>query len=256
MRRFLFTVFVLALGSSLAFAELVGTVSDNLLKQLVGPLESQKIDVGVPQSTAGRRPLLAELAKFPVSTSMAAAGDPFALDFNKGAFSADRAVLLAAKGAIGVPIMRGRRDFDKEWLSASRANRIFLSFSGKDIAHARSVKAALENQGYKVFIFRNSATTLNINPVETGTYFRTAGRLYVLDTRNSRASPSVNAEALAARARGSGLSLPTIRNDTRNQSEAADGPKCCQVCYIRAPSTSPYRCDPVVCDDLKCRYAR
>ncbi|WP_129468795.1 MULTISPECIES: hypothetical protein [Mesorhizobium] len=228
------------------------TVTDNLLRQMVDQLDARGIDVrnGPNANPPGTRPQLTKISNFPASETIGA-NDPFSSSFNAGAFATDRAALVAIGGTSGVPQTTDRAEFDKTWNASEPSKRIFISFSGKDLPHALAVEEQLVRLGYVTFLYKKS-TTVDVNPVEVGRYFQGAAHRYVIDTGNARASPAVNAEALADRYKREGKIPPWAISG----GEGGDDVPCCRVCHYRMPGHIRIYCEPPICDKVICSGAR
>jgi hypothetical protein len=252
--RLILVVFSMIVLPELTVAAIVdgSTVTDNLLGQMVNELDARGIDVrnGPDSNPLGPRPQLTEISNFPASETIGA-NDPFSSSFNAGAFAGDRAALVAVGGS-GVPQTADRAEFDKAWNTSEPSRRVFVSFSGKDLPHALAVEEQLVRLGYVTFLYKKS-TTVDVNPVEVGQYFQGAGHRYVIDTGNARASPAVNAEALADRYKREGKIPPWAADPGGG---GGDEVPCCQLCHYRMPGYIQTYCEPEICDKIICSIAR
>jgi hypothetical protein len=281
LNRLAAVILILGVSFSLSIApqaKLVdGTaVHDYVLSKLVDLLDQRGIDIRNGQSTEtpspNARPQLTDLHNFPADPYMASIGDAFSDSFNAGVFS-DRAYLVAVDSP-GTPAPKSHAEFLRLWNGSEIQQRIFISFSGKDLAVARTVAATLQDQGYVVFLYKSEEQELPAaNAVEVGKYFGGAGRHFVIDTLNARTSLAVQAEALAL-ARGVAnarvafpAALPTTPTErTPKKTPSPDnvttvplpdtvkvGP-CCNLCQeVNGVIVS---CGPEMCGPNVCRNAR
>lgn len=226
---------------------------DETLQEITEFLDQKGIDVRnraaqLPLADA-MRPQVTELASFPADPAIGGT-DPFSYAFNKG-LTSERAYLVAVNIS-GAPEPVDLSHFKDTWDQAPQSKRIFVSFSGKDLAVARVLEEGLRKAGYVVFLYKNSEAGLPpVNIVETAQFFRGAGKHFVIDTVNARSSAAVNAEALALRSPGR-RAAPLIFQGT--QPPPLVSPQCCQVCYYR--NGMKIRCDAPVCDTTICANAR
>jgi hypothetical protein len=162
-----------------------------LLRVIAADLDRSGIDVvqnwrsDVPAYT---RPVVAPLANY--QTSLALREERWVRDFNKG--------VMGAIAAVKTDANLKRSAFAEKWSSTPKSQRVFISFAREDVAHARTIKAALEAQGYVAFIYINQAGGSPSQPAASvGEYLRTAGTHLVIDTYTARRKPGVLAETLA-----------------------------------------------------------
>jgi hypothetical protein len=233
---------------------------DQLLATIAPYLNDQGIDTRNSPSSSfvseTGNPQLCLLENFLPDPRIAGEDDPFSVHFNAGN-SEDRAYLVAVNFP-GRPQTYTARKIKEVWETASLDRRIFISFSGKDIAHATIVRRALEKLGYAVFIYKNNAKDAGaFNVAEVGAFFASAGAYYVIDSFHARGSAAVNAEALALREKHSTLrSFRVVHGDIYSKFlgegsySSAYGGRCCQICYTRI------HCADVECDDTICKWAR
>jgi hypothetical protein len=249
-----FLVFLLLLAPAVdAPARVVdgATASDNILRSLSDFLDAKGIDVRNGKEidqTALARPQLTNLSNFPADEAIAGSVGAFDSAFSAGVNS-DRAYLVAVKSP-GTPQPTTVRQFTSTWNDASKENRVFISFSGRDLNAARIVAEGMRKLNYVVFLYKNDSGDFPaVNAVETGQFFRTAGHRFVIDTANARTSAAVNAEALALKT--SRRTVPPIVPPP-----SADGKdvRCCHICHYRDGVL--VGCDPPVCDAAVCAKAR
>jgi hypothetical protein len=193
--------FLLALLSSQSIGAVVDGIYafNSLIRSITIRLDSDGIDVrngAASLVTSLQRPELTELRNFPADAAVAGDQDPFTPSFTAGVLN-DRAYLIAVDSP-GVPLPENEIRFREIWNEAPQHKRVFLSFTGKDIAFAILVSNALRETGYITFMYKNGEKDMPaVNAVETGVYFGQAGQRLVLDTDAARQSPAVHAEALA-----------------------------------------------------------
>jgi hypothetical protein len=142
-----------------------------VIKDLADYLDAKGIDIrnNAPPDGAisGSRPQLTDLRNFPVDSSIVGTSDPFTPGFHAG-IDSDRAYLIAVNSP-GVPQPKELQEFKNIWANASSTNRVFVSFSGKDLAAAKNVAEGLRKANYIVFLFKNDEAGLPaVNAVETG----------------------------------------------------------------------------------------
>lgn len=106
-------------------------------------------------------------------------------DFDRGVAGALAAVKRSGQGDV----------FQKRWNLADRSLRVFLSFTKEDLAKAQQVRAALERQGYEVFIYLNGEGATRYSAKEVGRLFAEAGQHFVLETKHATKSLGVRYEA-------------------------------------------------------------
>jgi hypothetical protein len=226
-----------------------------VIKDVVAYLDARGIDIrngAAAFDPVNNRPQLTDLRNFPVNQAVAGTADPFTASFNAGVAS-ERAYLVAVKSP-GTPQPKSLQDFVSTWDNAVPSNRVFISFSGKDLKAAQIVADGLRNKNYVVFLFKNDEADLPaVNPVETGRFFKQAAHHLVIDTSNARSSVAVNAEALALRT-ADRPKIPGVLFPTPGPGPVSQGTNCCQLCrYVNGVRMG---CDPPVCDDVICRNAR
>jgi hypothetical protein len=167
---------------------------DPLLQSLVSFLDAHGIDVRSDRGTGqiGSRPEITNLLNFPIDDP----GQPIAFE---AAFGAGGEPYLLATGPTGQANPSQPADeslFWQRWNSAAETNRIFVSFSGKDLPFAKAFADGLSEQGYSVFLYKSEeGSSPRFTPREVENFFRQAGRHYVIDSANARASLAVRAEA-------------------------------------------------------------
>jgi hypothetical protein len=232
------------------------TSTHPVIKDIVDYLDAKGIDVrngAEAFDPVSNRPQVTDLRNFPIDAALAGSDDPFTPSFNAGV-ETERAYLVAVK-SVGTPQPKSLQDFVSVWDASQRSNRVFLSFSGKDLKLAQTVADSLRAKNYVVFLFKNDEAGLpNVNPVETGRFFKQASHHLVIDTSNARASAAVNAEALSLRL-DDRPKLPRPIYPRPNPSAASQGgTTCCQLCeYVNGVLMG---CEPPVCDNLVCANAR
>jgi hypothetical protein len=217
--------------------------ADPLLDLLTADLEARGVDVrrGTLSSAdfLAERPQLTRLANFPLAESQfGSEGFAFQRFFNAGAFTESALVAVGRAPAVAAG---DNNAFEQAWKAAPKEQRIFISFSGQDLAHAQRVAAALQARGYATFIYRNEAGNLKYNAVEVGRFFAEAGEHLVLDTSNARKSVAVKAEARAFLALQRGIPPPAFFG--RPATPPAPSPQpaqptqqsqpCCKLCTYR-----------------------
>jgi hypothetical protein len=226
--------------------------NDAVLRSITDFLDAKGIDVrngNLADQSSLLRPQLTELSNFPANPEIAGSAGAFSPAFSAGA-SSDRAYLVAVNHP-GTAQPAALSEFKSVWDATPAENRIFISFSGKDLWAAEIVSQGLRNAGYVVFVYKNNSTDLPpVNAVETGQFFRGAGHRYVIDTSNARSSAAVNAEALSLNPRR--RPLPPIIPQPPSSSSTSE--PCCRICYYR--NGVLVRCDPKVCGVIVCRGAR
>ncbi len=99
--------------------------------------------------------------------------------------------------ALETDLKKGEFDFLKEWNASPPEKKVFVSFTKEDVKHAEVIKSALEKEGYKVFIYKESNRATFTNPTFIAQCMREAENVFIIDTDNSRNKPGVMAEALA-----------------------------------------------------------
>ena len=105
---------------------------------------------------------------------------------------------LCANGDVTRSSVRDRAEYRARWRTAPRKKRVFLSFTRRDLAHARRVQNVLEQKGLVVFTYlANEDNKVWTNSVDVGHYFDSAGHHLVVDTPNARASVATRFEQLA-----------------------------------------------------------
>jgi|GEM_PF-3007697 len=203
------TVFTLVLSlfvGATALAKLLGDPArlelDPLLKTLVTPLHKQGIDVVAGETadvtmSPNARPRLARLSGMPtIDRGIDWRKAPWMEEFEKGA-----AGFVAGVRTAGEPIARGKsinaqNDFFARWNAASADQRVFISFTSKDAAHAQATARALEKAGYVAFVFlRRGDVAPALDPAFVGRMFSEAGHHMVIDSKHARASEGVWFEA-------------------------------------------------------------
>jgi hypothetical protein len=229
LRKELVAAFLLlALFSSHSIGEVIdGIYAINpLIRSITIRLDSDGIDVrNGPASKIMilLRPQLTELRNFPADAAVAGDQDPFTPSFTAGVLN-DRAYLVAVESP-GVPLPENDASFKEIWNKAPQHKRVFLSFTGKDIAFAISVSNALREKGYITFMYKNGEKDMPaVNAVETGVYFGQAGQRLVLDTDAARQSPAVHAEALAEKRSGQPIVPSPLDNGPKANSSINSQP--------------------------------
>lgn len=238
--KILFGVLFVFICASISFAEIVNPLSapDTLLDRLAQELDSKGIDVRRGNSTSSSfsssRPQLSNLKTLPSSgiPKIESLGR-FGAHFEAGVFS-DVHLIAVKKNAR--KSSAHLQSFREEWRSAPKTDRVFVSFSGKDISYAEDLKAALEKQGYRVFLYKTETSKHPItNSVEVGKYFKEAGRHLVIDSKNARSSVAVLMEAKTLRNMHSNRSpLFGIPGSSSGSSrDPGSGMPCCKLCTYR-----------------------
>src|SRR5262249_7212778 len=157
---------------------------DPLLQSLVSYLDARGIDVRSDRGTSqiGSRPEITDLLNLPIDD----AGQPLGFE---AAFGAGAEPYLLATGPTNPSPPADESLFWQRWNSAAQADRIFVSFSGKDLPFARAFADGLSEQGYSVFLYKSEeGGSPRFTPSEVENFFRQAGRHYVIDSANARAS--------------------------------------------------------------------
>jgi hypothetical protein len=210
-RLFLAAAVAVAVGG-VAVAELVGNRSqlDPLFEELVGPLHKQGIDVVGGDTSefalgAKSRPRIARLEGMP---DTARAADWTAAAWMKDFASGASGFIAAIKPAGGATAATGAAPtsleaFANDWKRAERKDKVFLSFTAADAAHAHAVKKVLDQQGYITFVYlREGDQAPPFEASVVGRMFAEAGHHIVLDSENARKSQGVWMEAKFARTLG------------------------------------------------------
>ena len=111
------------------------------------------------------------LSNFPADSTISGPDDPFSESFVAGVKS-ERAYLVAVNSP-GTAQPKDLVQFKKTWDAGKQSDRIFVSFSGKDMSFAKRVAEALKSKGYVVFLYKNGEADIPaVNAVETGQFFR------------------------------------------------------------------------------------
>ena len=175
---------------------------DPLLKTLEAPLQKRGIDV-VAGDTAnhplGTRPRVARLSGMPTAKPPAGwKSRPWMKSFEAG-----RTGFLAAAPGEGRKRARSSSEFLQAWKRAPADQRVFLSFTRKDVRAAESAARALEARGYVTFIYLTSKSKgPKYDTTTVGRLYAEAGHRLVVDTPNARRSEGVWLEARLARPGG------------------------------------------------------
>jgi hypothetical protein len=250
-RAILSIILVLALSPGTARVIDPGAQTDPLLDALARDLDTRGIDVRRGSTSSAEflasRPQLTRLNNFPIAeASFGSEGFSFQRFFNAGAFT--ESTLLAVGQAPPTP-PGDNKAFERTWTTAPKEQRVFISFSGRDLSYAQRVAAALEAKGYATFLYRNEAGSLKYNAVEVGQFFSEAGQHLALDTANARKSAAVKAEALAylALKRGGVAPLrPIVPPSPAGPSTQSRQP-CCKLCTYQngiLVGCGPRECGP------------
>lgn len=219
-----------------------------LLAELEPELRAGGIDVrgsALPEGTSvGFRPQLSYLETLPAkSLAGSVVPNTFSRLFEAGAFTESYLVAVRTRAKKHPNLSETR--FREMWDAAKQSDRIFLSFSGNDLAHAEKVRDALKSKGFEVFLYKDSSTVYpRTNSVDVGRYFREAGTHLVVDTYNARSSVGVISEAIALEALRAGVK-PTFPGETPADARKAMGDPCCRVCTYK--NGMNLGCGPVQC---------
>ena len=182
-------------------------------------------------------------------------------------------MVLCANGEVARTSVRDRPTYRARWHSTPVDERVFLSFTRRDLAIARTVQAAFERIGLQVFTYlANEDNSIWTNSVDVGHYFDSAGHHVVVDTPNARASVATRFEQLALtdlwhRSRPAAESLDDAVERLRTQRLFVGTPEknahvCCRICVgpsgtkgapegqcgsIRSQDQAESSCGPVIC---------
>lgn len=192
LRCALAVVILISTLPCLGNAEILDPAANHpLLRRIADDLNRDGIDVvqnwrsKVP---VHERPVVAPLANYQISLALREQG--WIREFNKGVMGAITAIKSSAKLTDD--------GFAKKWSNTPKKQRVFISFAREDVAHAQTVKTALEAQGYVAFIYINEpGRSPSQAPLVLGKLLRTAGTHLVIDTATARRKSGVLAEALA-----------------------------------------------------------
>jgi len=221
--------------------------SDELLDGLSDELDKRMIDVkrgsvdAFSPIPSGSRAVILRLEHFTPDPKLARNAE-FTRLFYQGVFQ--HAFLLAV-GPVQTPTDNEIEIFRKEWSSQEKSKRVFISFSGRDMAFAQSVAKILHDHGFSTFLYKGQVSEeIRFNSADVGNFFDQAGHRLLIDTKNARSSGAIAAEALAAR----GIAPTTVEPDIHNLPPIVNrttSQPCCKLCTAR--NGVILSCGPTIC---------